>query len=291
METAIRATRRAVQADEWVLVLEAAGVPHRLARDDGGWILLVPSDESPRAVAALEAYDAEARRGPRVGIPERAAPGVPWAVGLAAAAFLLVCFAVTGPPAAGSPWFERGAASASRIAGGEPWRAVTAMTLHVDAVHVAGNAVAASVLLPAVAQRLGPGLGLCLVLLAGAGGSLLGAQVHDSRLVAVGASTATFGAIGILAALQLFPVPGGAPLPRKRWVVVVAAVVLLAMLGTGREADVLGHALGLASGGALGLGAGAVLRRPPAASVQRGLLVLAALAVAGSWALALGSEL
>ena len=69
--------------------------------------------------------------------------------------------------------------------------------------------------------------------------------------------------------------------------VVVASLVLLAMLGAGRGADVLAHGLGLLSGGAVGLAAGAALRRPPGPSIQWTLVALAALAVAGCWGLAL----
>ena len=287
METPVRATRRATRAEEWALVLTAEGIPHRVEPDGLGFTLLVPSAEAPRAHAALDAYDEEARGEPVASIPEEASPRLAWTIGVGGGALLLAFFAVTGPPAAGSRWFEHGAASAGRIGSGEPWRAVTALTLHLDAVHVAGNAVVTAVLLPAVVQRLGPGCGLWLVLLAGTGGNLLGAMLHDPRHAAVGASTATFGAIGILAALRLVPARAGARKRRKRWIVLAASVVLLAMLGAGRGADVLGHVLGLLAGGALGLAA-AALRRGPGPFVQWSLVALAALAVIGCWRLALG---
>ena len=288
--TPIRATRRAAQAEEWALVLAAAGIPHRVEPGVSGWILLVPDAEIPRAHAALAAYDEEALGEPDAGIADAASLRVAWAVGVAVGALLLVFFAVTGPPASGSRWFELGAASAGHITRGEPWRAVTALTLHVDAVHVAGNAVATAVLLPAVVQRLGPGCGLWLMLLAGTGANLLAAMVHDPRHVAVGASTATFGAIGILAALRLFPAPTAARTRWRRWMVLVASLLLLAMLGAGRGADVLGHGLGLVAGGVLGLAAGATFRRPLGPAVQWSLIALAALAVVGCWRLALAAS-
>jgi membrane associated rhomboid family serine protease len=287
VETAIRATGSATEADEWALVLAAAGIPHRVETDGAGWTLLVPASEAPRAHGALDAYDEEARREPDAALAEPASRHVSWAVGVAAGALLLAFFALTGGPAAGSRWFERGAASARRMVSGEPWRAVTALTLHVDAVHVAGNAVATVVLLPAVVQRVGPGCGVWLVLLAGAGANLLGAMAHDPRHVAVGASTATFGAIGILAALRLLPSSAPATMRWKPWMVLVTSLLLLAMLGAGRGSDVLGHALGLLSGGALGLAAGTALRRPLGPSVQWTLVALAALAIVGCWRLAL----
>ncbi len=259
-------------------MLAAAGIQHRVERDDAGFLLLVP-----------EAYDGEIRTEQHAAPAEEASPRLAWAVSVAVAALLLAFFAVTGPPAAGRRWFERGAASSRLIVSGEPWRAVTALTLHMDAVHVAGNALATAVLLPPIVQRFGPGGGFWIVLLAGAGGNVLAALIHDPHHVAIGASTATFGAIGILAALRLLPAPAGAAVRRKRWPVLGASLVLLAILGTGPGADVLSHLLGLLAGGALGLAAGRVCRRPPGAPVQWLLVVLAALFIAGCWRLALAT--
>jgi membrane associated rhomboid family serine protease len=79
-----------------------------------------------------------------------------------------------------------------RVMAGEWWRAVTALTLHADAPHVGGNAVAIGVLMTAVCWHLGPGLGAWLLLLAGAAGNLLTAAVHGGGHSSVGASTAVF---------------------------------------------------------------------------------------------------
>jgi rhomboid protease GluP len=287
MDTAIRVTRRTTEAEEWALVLAAAGIPHRLEPEGAGWRLLVPAAEAPRAQAALDAYAEEARGEPDTAVPDAASPPLAWGVGVAVGALLLAFFAVTGPPGPGSRWFGPGAASARHIVSGEPWRAVTALTLHVDAVHVAGNAVATAVLLSAVVQRLGPGCGLGLVLLAGTAANVVTAVAQDRRHVAVGASTATFAAVGILAALRLFPARSRARPRWKRWMVLAASLVLLSLLGTGRGADVVGHGLGLLAGLALGLAVGAAGRRPPGPAVQWPLVALAALAVVGCWRLAL----
>src|SRR3989441_12518292 len=197
MDRVIRATRRATQADEWALVLAAGGIPPHLAPGGAGWPLLVPAAEAARAQAALDAYDEEARRAPHAAVPDAASPRLAWAAGIAAGALLLAFFAVTGPPAAGSRWFEQGAASARHIVRGELWRAVTALTLHADAVHVAGNAVATAVLLPAVVQRLGVGCGLWLVLLSGAAAHLLTAIPHHPPPAALRAPTAPVRAGGV----------------------------------------------------------------------------------------------
>jgi membrane associated rhomboid family serine protease len=284
--TRVRAAATARQAQEWSLVLAAEGIAHRVQHGSAGWALLVAEADTTRAETALAAYDVEAGGAPQPSGGGGAPTGLAVTSGIAAGALLLAFFAVTGPPAAGTPWFERGAAAAGRIVDGEPWRAVTALTLHVDAVHVAGNALAVAVLLAAVVQQLGVGLGVWLVLLAGAVGNAVAALLRDPRHVAVGASTAAFGAIGVLAALRLVSA-GGAGAPRKRWIVGAATLLLLAMLGVGHDVDVLAHALGLVAGLVLGLPTGAALRRPLAPAVQWPMVALAALAVVGAWWLAL----
>ena len=123
----------------------------------------------------------------------------------------------------------------------------------------------------------------------GAAANLLGAWVQGPQHVAVGASTATFGALGILAALrQRSPSPVGR-VRGRRWIVPVTSVLLLAMLGTGPGTDVIAHALGLVVGAALGLVA-AIVRRPVAAPIQRALVAAVALAIVGCWCAALAGR-
>jgi rhomboid protease GluP len=279
----IRVARTVTQADEWALVLTAAGIPHAVAVDDSSWTVLVAAADVARADTALAAYDEETRET----TPARAEPRpYPWMSGVTLGLVLLAFFAMAGPPSAGSRWFERGAAAAGRVLDGEAWRAVTALTLHADARHVAGNAIATAVLVPPLVQRLGGGGALWLLLLAGAVGNVLAALGHASAHVSVGASTATFGALGGLAALRLLP--GGPPgLSRKRWTVPAAALLLLAMLGTGRNTDVIAHGTGLLAGAALGLAGGTGLRRPPGPAAQWVLGVLAALTLVACWMMAL----
>lgn len=246
-------------------------------------MVLASAADAARAHAVLAAYDEE-RRG-AVERPPAAHEPYPWMSGVALGLLLLWFFTVTGPAASGSPWFEPGAAAAGRVMAGELWRTVTALTLHADVVHVAGNALALAVLLPPLVQRVGGGGALWLLLLAGALGNVLAAATHDARHVAVGASTAAFGAVGVLVALRL--VPGGWPAPGKRWTAPVAGVLLLATLGTAPNADLAAHAFGLVAGVALGFVAGVALRRRPGPVVQWILGTLAALAVVGCWRSAL----
>ncbi len=284
----IRVARTSTQADEWALVLTASGIAHAVAPHDDGWALLVPVEDVVRAQGALAAYDAErAEAAIAVAPPLPDARPYPWVSGIAVGLLLLGAFGITGPSASRSRWFERGAAVAGRVVGDEPWRAITALTLHSDAVHVLGNAAATAILLPPLAERLGVGAALGVMFLAGALGNLLSALVHGAGHTAIGASTATFGIIGALAVLRVVRPAASGATRRRVWVVLTAAVLLLVLLGTARDADLVAHALGLLTGGALGLGAGALLRRPPPAAVQWAVTASTALAVAGAWRLAL----
>ena len=185
-----------------------------------------------------------------------------------------------------SVWFERGSADAVRILAGEWWRAVTALTLHADAPHLLSNAVAAGLLVSVVCQALGPGVGLWLVLRAGIAGNLAAAFAQPGPHVSVGASTAIFGALGILAALRVTSSERVRLGARRPWVILAAMLVLLVVFGVGPEVDVLGHLFGLLAGLGVGALGALVVRRPPPALVQWVLVLATAGALAGAWRLA-----
>jgi rhomboid protease GluP len=281
--TTVRVTPDRHRIDEWATVLAAGGIPHRLRSRLDGWALIVAARDADAARETLDAYDSENRpettRAHRTSVaPLRGAAGVGVAVGLALIGF----FAVTGPRATRSAWFERGGAHAERIVAGEWWRTVTALTLHVDAPHVAGNAAASAVLVGAVSYQFGPGLGLWLVLLAGIGGNAVTVIAHRAHYDSVGASTAMFSAIGILAASQIMA-RGEFPVARKRWMVVAASLALLALLGASPDADLLAHLFGLLVGGGLGLIAARIRRWPLRPLTQWALAVAALAFVVGAW--------
>jgi membrane associated rhomboid family serine protease len=287
LDTAVGVTPSEVIAREWALVLTAGGIEHRLEPAPPAWTVLVSARHAAGASAMLGAYEAENRADASVESPPPGAVDGRWLGGLVAA-LLIAFFVVTGPRTSRSLWFEWGSASATLILDGEPWRVVTALTLHADLAHVLSNALACVLLVTAVGRSLGAGVGAWLVLLAGAGGNALTALAYGSHHVSVGASTSIFGAVGVLGALQVVarqrrPAPG-----RRPWVVVAASLLLLALLGTAEHADVAAHVFGLIVGGALGLIATLALRAPPGPKLQRALLLAAGLTVIGCWALALG---
>jgi rhomboid protease GluP len=284
--TAVRVTPERQQADEWAVVLAAGNIPHRLRPRLDGWALIVAVRDAEAAREALDAYEreniadtADVDADPVVPVRGTAAVGI--AIGL----LLIGFFAVTGTRASRSIWFERGSADAERIVAGEWWRTVTALTLHADAPHVIGNALASVVLVGAVSQQLGPGVGLCVLLLAGAGGNALTAAAHGTHHDSVGASTAMFGAIGILGATRV--ARGRRRAARKPWMIVAASLALLALLGTSPGSDLLAHLFGLLLGGVLGLAAAPAMPRPLRPLVQWALAVTVLAVVVGAWLRAL----
>jgi membrane associated rhomboid family serine protease len=281
--TAVRVTPDRHRIDEWATVLVAGGIPHRLRSRLDGWALIVAARDADAARETLDAYDWENRPETTGAHRPSVAPvrGAAW-VGVAVGLVLIGFFAVTGPRGTRSTWFERGGADAERIVAGEWWRTITALTLHADAPHVVGNAAVSAVLVGAVSYQFGPGVGLWLVLLAGIGGNALTAIAHRAHYDSVGASTAMFGAIGILAATQVM-VRRRLPVARKRWIVVAASLALLAFLGTSPDADLLAHLFGLLVGGGLGLIAVLVRRSPLRPLTQWALAVAVLPFVIGAW--------
>ena len=287
----LRATADLRRAESWALVLEALSIPYRLVAGEGRWAIVVDPGAAPRATAALAAHDREAAEEPA---REAAPPDVgASAAGVLVPIGLVAFFFITGPRGglAHDLWFRPGSAVAEKIVAGEWWRAVTALTLHADLAHVLGNAVALTIFVSALCRWVGRGVALGLVLLSGILGNLATAYLYWSHHDSVGASTAAFGALGLLGGLQfLRRYRAKAHIDRRRraMMAIAACLGMLAMIGVGERADVVAHAAGLVSGLALGLlAAGRSLRRPPGELLQWSLTALTAAVVAGGWLLAL----
>jgi membrane associated rhomboid family serine protease len=247
------------------VVLDAMGIAHEVQpTPDGRWSLLVDDRDAPAAETALASWEAEnSPRSEPLARPDygRTLAGV-------AAGLVILAFAVPAGLRPAGILIERGSADAARMLQGEWWRAATALTLHADLAHAAANAVAIGIFLGAVARRLGPALAAWLALAAGVAGNVLTALVTRGGHVSIGASTAVFGALGTLSALQV---------PRRSaWLTLGVGVALLGFLGTGERADLLAHLFGFA----VGVTEGLALRRmtPPRRSLRQPAIALLAVA-------------
>ena len=110
---------------------------------------------------------------------------------------------------------------------GQWWRAVTALTLHVDPAHLLGNAACGALFLCLLCRDTGVGLGFALCLAAGGLGNVIKVLVQGPGLHFLGASTAVFGALGALGGVRLFCRRGAVLAGRSA--PVGAALMLLAM--------------------------------------------------------------
>jgi rhomboid protease GluP len=289
----VRSTRNPGLLESWTLVLVALGVEHAVEEREGIFYLQVAGRDQRRAEIALAAHDRERQSEGQPRIP--AAPDQGWsAAGVGVAVTLAAFYFVAGGRDTGprGDWFVRGAADASRIVAGELERAVTALTLHADPMHLAGNAIAAVVLVGALGRWLGGGLACALTLLSGAAGNLLVALAYRRAHISVGASTAVFGALGVLGGLQFVRWLAGraAPGGRRRALSVIAACLgVFAMLGVGAKngtTDVLAHLAGLVAGLVIGVATGRLVPLPVPRPAGLALGAASVLALAGAWALA-----
>jgi membrane associated rhomboid family serine protease len=281
----VRATTSPTLAGDWSLVLAAAGINHRVAEGGGVFALIVSGADAAAATDALAAYDAESV--PKVVPP---APDVgPSVLGVLTGAALLAMFAVTGPGDAPHPtaWFAAGAADAAKILHGQWWRVITALTLHADVMHVVGNVIATLIFVSAVGRWLGAGLGALLIVASAALANGLTALWHrHEAFVSMGASTATFAAIGVVAGLQLYRRWRYDERRRYFWLPLGAGLALFAMLGTSQNADFGAHLFGLLMGTLAGTIAAATRVRAPGRLGQTLLSMLVSAVLIGGWMLA-----
>ena len=274
-------------AEEWELVLLAQGLSPSVRWTAEGVVLSVPEAEADRALASLSAYEREnPRKLLQLVEPMESAS---WLAGVAVALLLLIFFSVTVQWLPALSWFERGSADAERILQGELWRTVTALTLHADVAHALSNAIAAALFLSAVSSTMGAGVACALVLLAGAGGNLANAYLHGSPHFSVGASTAVFGAVGILGSLGMTRRRRSALSRWRAWLPVAAALALLGMLGSsGPRVDIWAHLFGLIVGAVLGILVAMIAPRPSRLPIQWACGGGAVALLIYSWMVALG---
>ncbi|MFW5489472.1 MAG: rhomboid family intramembrane serine protease [Desulfovibrio sp.] len=278
-------------ANEWSLVLQSRGLDHYIGRTPKGWTVAVPQADLDRALAEISAYERENRPRRRAELRREFAGSA--RATLLVLALLFLFHSLTGAvlPSLGlypHIWMNQGIADSQAILHGEWWRAVTALTLHGDMAHIAGNILIGGVFIVFVCRETGSGLGWALVILCGVLGNLVNAWAHGPGHHSIGFSTSVFGAAGMLGAMRAVLGPGMHG--RARWVPVGAAVGLLALLGLGgKNTDIGAHVFGFGLGLLFGLVAGWLLRRgTPGRAVQTVLGVSTALLVVGAWAKALG---
>ena len=269
------------------LVLAASRIPHQVIDDGLSAALVVPAEYSSRAVEELRLYDDEnppfRPRPPKTITYQDAIPGVVGYVLVISAIAWLAGYSVFG-----HNWFDAGRVDGVLIRGGEWWRTITALTLHSGAKHLIGNIVF-GVLFGLFAGRLmGSGVAWLAIVAAAATGNAANTLLLESAHRSIGASTAVFAALGLVAGF----VWRGQFMAQDRWSYrfgpIVGGLALLMYTGTGGpNTDIGAHLLGFVCGfltGILLIALGPVPTDRRRQSIAGGL---AALLVVTSWIVAL----
>jgi membrane associated rhomboid family serine protease len=275
--------------EERGFVLHAVGIDSAVAWHGRTWVLLVPAAAQAEALAQLAVYE---RENPPRRIPPAAEPlhRGSWAGALAYAATLLLVGYLAGSSAGGRDWFEAGALVTAPTRAGEWWRAATALTLHLDVGHLLANLGFGAVFGLLAGQLLGPGIAWATVLAAAGTANLLNSLVQPATHSSVGASTAVFATLGLLAAYAWRRRRDTGDRWAYRWAPLVAGVILLGFTGAGGErTDVLAHLTGFATGAIAGI-AHATWRVPRGPAAQAVAALASVAVIGGAWLLALGAR-
>jgi len=269
------------------LVLASLNIPYQLIDDGGSCAVIVPVEYSARAASELALYDEEnppvqAKPNPRIHYQD----AVPGLVGYV----LVVCLVagMAGYSFFQTNWFVAGRVDGELIRNGEVWRLFTALTLHSGVKHLLGNLVFGVFFGLFAGRLLGSGVAWLSIVLAAAAGNGINTFLLDESHRSIGASTAVFAALGLVAGYVWF----GKFMSQDRWSnrygPIVGGLALLMYTGTGGpDTDIGAHLLGFVAGFAAGF---ILVRRgdiPKDGRTQRRAGLTAIGLIALSWLVAL----
>ena len=240
------------QVDTYGLVLDAYGIPYSTIRSGSGWKILVDETIHDRARDLIEQYVVENQDSllpdsRKTETYQRTFTGI-WV-----SLILMACSIAVNMSGSVDKIVREYGASAYYILNGEIYRTVTALRLHASYPHLAGNMVGIAIFGTAVCNITGAGVGWLMILLTGILGNLANAALFRYGHISIGASTAVFGAVGILAAYQLSRKMKIAGQRMKAWLPLAGGLALLGLLGSSKHADLTAHLFGFIAGIFLGL--------------------------------------
>jgi len=264
------------------LVLSSADIPHQTRQQGHQWAMTVSATHRRAAIQAIALYLKE-NPVPSDAESSPAATGFNSLSAFYIAAVLGVIHGAIQPGYEHRVFVETLGADAAQILAGNIHRCITALLLHSDWPHVVNN-MAGIILFGTVAvSRCGWGAGWLMILLSGAAGNLITAIWYRQGHIAIGASTAVFGALGICVALNLWRYAKG-PRPYWRmWLPLAAGLALLGFLGSSPHSDLMAHLSGFGAGLTIGGVYGWRRSRPPGTTMQWSAAILSLAWIALSW--------
>lgn len=270
------------QAETFGLVLLSADIEYKIEMNDNGWVLWVHEHAFDEAFRVVTAYQQE-----NIGFkPERytsfAAYGKTWSGLWGVLVILSFYLAVSSGHDAGA-FRQAYGSSASHILDGEWYRSVTSLLLHANALHLLGNMVGLALFGTGVCSVTGWGVGWVLILTSGILGNVINAFLYKSGHVSIGASTAIFGALGVLSSYQFLRKMKESGTWFQALLPVAAGLALLGFLGASKNTDITAHLFGFSAGIFLGLLYSWLIKRPLQWSYQLGALLIVIAVIAGAW--------
>ncbi|MDL2269641.1 rhomboid family intramembrane serine protease [Desulfosarcina sp. OttesenSCG-928-A07] len=272
------------EADILYLVLRSQGIFCRIKRKDNWFCIEGPEIHREAARDAVDAYLAENSMPSDEDAADTSFSADSFNLsGIWVSLMLLAVYVAvsrSGDPGSYSAVF--GAAS-GLILSGEGYRCVTAMLLHADAAHLMGNMAGLVVFGGAVSGMTGTGAGWLLILGCGILGNWVNAMVHPPEHLSIGASTAVFGALGLLAAIRSMAAIRTGKGWRQVGVYLGAGAALLGLMGTSARSDIGAHLFGCLVGFGTGIGYAWLVRHPLGHRTQIFSGGLAVLVLVISW--------
>ena len=270
------------------LVLHSLGIPYQVVSGSFVSALLVPPDVAERAKYEIWQYEQENPPKP----PARRLPVPEYQDGLAGmVVYVIVLCAVAwfaGESVFGRNWFAAGRIDGDLVRQGEWWRAITALTLHGDIRHLLGNLGFGAAFGYMAGRLLGSGVAWLTIVASATLANLLNTLLLESAHRSIGASTAVFAALGLLAGY----VWRAGFMIQNRWAYrvgpIVGGLALLAYTGTGDEnTDIGAHLIGFLCGFVSGISLSVLVKNLPDRKLQRYTAFAACASIVMGWWLAL----
>ncbi len=226
------------------LVLLSQGISHRIDRsEDGPFQIFVEPEKRRTAQFQIRLYHLEnPPRNDNPPLPLKFSLQPLWVL-----AVPVVCTLLDFSDAV-SQMNSAGIADAGKILRGEWWRAITAMTLHGDGRHLAGNLVSGFLALSLLHYRIPLAKLVPFLAVASAVANFFVALTVQTNFRSLGFSGFVFAVIGCLAVIEFRLMPRETHGMLRRFAPLCGAASLAVFLGLGENADILGHLYGFIAG-------------------------------------------
>jgi rhomboid protease GluP len=248
-EAAFIRARSRRQVMDWGLVLTSQGIDAAIVRENDTWCLALAPQDYERALKSIDEYIAENR-------------GWKWQHTLPGSGMLFHWGSLLWAMAAGAIYYwsmvlfpqmkSVGAVDSELIRAGQWWRLFTAVTLHADMSHLMANITTGVILLGFAMARFGPGTAVLATYISGVLGNVAGLYLYPHEHRSLGASGMVMAALGILAvqSFSLWHTDRSFRLLLGR--ALAAAVLILILIGTSPESDIVAHFAGFFAGAICG---------------------------------------